>query len=241
MLDTRGSGYDDDMRTGELHTAPRAVTRDELEAMVWAISRTRDTRSVDRLMKVIDLYVAWRIETRVPDWMPTKEEAERGMSTAERDVTWREKHNQVRRERRAEERAREAATGLTLRERMEAIPPFAKPAEAVPASQRLGEVECSRCHKMKKRGPGGDFNQDLRKKSGYHSQCRDCRKDQRQARKEAAVVSLTRVCSKCGEEKNVKDDFYQRASGLRKECKECEKKVRNARRAAQIAAEALGI
>jgi hypothetical protein len=230
------------MRTGELHTAPRAVTRDELEAMVWAISRTRDTRSVDRLMKVIDLYVAWRIETRVPDWMPTKEEAEQGMSTAERDVTWRETHNRVRRERRAEERvAREATAGPTLRERMEAITPVAKPAQGTSAKSRLEEVECSRCHKMKKRGPGGDFNQDLRKKSGYHSQCRDCRREQRQSRKELTQEPITRVCSKCGEEKNAANDFYQRASGLRRECKECEKKKRNARRAAQVAAQALGI
>lgn len=227
------------MRTGELHTAARVVTRDELEALVWAVSRTRDARAVDRLMKAVDLYVAWRIGSAAEPWMPTKSEASEGLSTAERDVTWRETQNQVRRDKRAAEmrtRLEEAAGRV----------PEPKPAAVAVDMSKMEKIVCTKCKQTKLRGPGGDFHTDSSRKMGYHARCKDCRNEVMRKRREdetaaAPPVAGMRECSKCGEEKNAETEFYQRKSGLRGRCKACEKTERANRRAVAIAAEALGI
>lgn len=201
------------MKTGEiLRGERRPVTLEELESLVWAVSGTRNTDGVRRLMEAVELFIAWRVAEKTDvEWMPTRAEARAGAVKEEESRRGGVVSGKV--------RALRAVTTVPA--------PVLEATDATGSEAELPLVECSKCGELLPRGEGGMFHRDRTRAGGWHTACKDCRAQDRGERTKTRVRipearGGKRACTRCGVPK-FEDEFYRRKSGLSGQCKECER------------------
>jgi hypothetical protein len=110
---------------------------------------------------------------------------------------------------------------------------------AAPRPKPVLHKACTRCATDK---PLAEFRTDKRRPDGHTTLCTECIRARERAwdakRKELALAAQSLVkCTKCGEMKNPKEDFYRRAlkkEGRATQCKECEKAYARAHKKRRI-------
>jgi len=212
------------MKTAELGADVRPVTRDEMEALVWALSGTRNTNGVARLLQAIDAYVAWKVHTaQGVEWRPSADYAQAHLMAEERASDARERANAQRQAKRVAEKAASAeravrdaqwvpggnGAGATVRERMEAV-------RASAVALGIAERDAAALRDIDGEAPPRTPSPPLEA--------------------EAHPVAMV-VCSKCGVLKKQGDggEFTRdasRKSGYHSQCKACRGKTPSAQRRA---------
>lgn len=99
----------------------------------------------------------------------------------------------------------------------------------MPLSAPPGDKLCSKCMEVK---PFSEFTPDKRSKDGYFYMCRACRnayhawrksEEYSPAKKEVEIIPIPKVCTKCGETKNISDFEVDKDTkdGHGSRCKAC--------------------